>query len=144
MGNVLIVDRMWNRVAKDRMMNYKKLIPSDSFIGRYLDYLSNIETPEAYDFWCAMWALGVRVGKGMYVNRPHSPVFCNWYIILAAESGTTRKSTAVNAISDLIKTAELDEIVTGKTSPEALEIMLHEKTQEKLTYHLLLQNWQLY
>lgn len=115
------------------MMNYKKIVPSDSFIGRYLDYMSNIETPESYDFWCAMWALGVRVGKGMYVNRPHSPVFCNWYIILAAESGTTRKSTAVNTIARVVSDLSVSNphsIITGKTSPEALEILLHEQTRD--------------
>ena len=90
--------------------------------------MSNIETPEAYDFWCAMWALGVRVGRGMHINRPHSPVFCNWYIILAAESGTTRKSTAVNSVSEMIR--DHHKLLVGKTTPQALELLLHEETRD--------------
>ena len=110
-------------------MNYKKLVPVDSFIGQYLEYMSVVETAEAYDFWCALWAIGVESGRVVYVDRPNSPVYLNWYIILAAESGTTRKSTAVSAITRLLD-RDRSMLLTGKTSPESLELMLHERSRQ--------------
>ena len=109
-------------------MNYKKLVPQDSFIGQYMQYMSYVETAESYDFWCALWAIGTGVGRGVYVDRPNSPVYCNWYIILAAESGTTRKSTAISNISNFLRTTH--SLLTGKTSPENLELYLHDKCKE--------------
>ena len=110
-------------------MQYKKLVPEDSFIGQYLEYMSVVETAEAYDFWCAMWAIGVECGREVFVDRPNSSVYLNWYIILAAESGTTRKSTAVSSITRLLD-SNRSMLLTGKTSPEALELMLHERSRK--------------
>lgn len=110
-------------------MNYKKLVPEDSFIGQYMEYMSVVETASAYDFWCAMWGIGVECGRDVFVDRPNSPVYLNWYVILAAESGTTRKSTAVSSITRLIS-SDRQLLLTGKTSPEALEYLLHRESRE--------------
>ena len=109
-------------------MNFKKLVPADSFIGQYMQYMSYVETAESYDFWCALWALGTGVGRGVYVDRPNAPVYCNWYIILAAESGVTRKTTAVNSISKIV--GQSSTIIAGKVSPAGLELYLHDATKE--------------
>ena len=55
-------------------MSYKKLVPQNSFIGQYLEHMSYVETAEAYDFWCAMWAIGVECGHDVFVDRPNTPV----------------------------------------------------------------------
>ena len=112
-------------------MNYRKLVPPDSFIGQYMEYMSYVETAESYDFWCALWAIGTGVGRDVYVDRPNSPVYLNWYIILAAEAGTTRKSTAIGSIRDIVEGTT--PILAGKTSPTSLEILLHERTRESGT-----------
>ena len=109
-------------------MNYKKLVPEDSFVGQYMKYMSVVETAESYDFWCAMWAIGVGCGRDVFVDRPNASVYLNWYIILAAESGTTRKSTAISSIRDIVK--EAGPLLTGRTSPESLDILLHESTRQ--------------
>ena len=90
--------------------------------------MSVVETAESYDFWCAVWAIGTGVGRDVYVDRPNSPIYHNWYIILAAEAGTTRKSTAISSISNVVK--EFDTLLTGRTSPESLELLLHERSTE--------------
>ena len=105
-------------------MNYKKFIKPDTFIGQYMEYMSYVETATSYDFWCALWAIGTGAGRGVYVDRPNSPVYLNWYIILAAEAGTTRKSTAISSISSLL--GGTCTLLTGKTSPIALELHLHD------------------
>jgi hypothetical protein len=93
-----------------------------------MEYMSYVETAYSYDFWTALWAIGTGVGRGVYVDRPNSPVHCNWYIILAAEAGTTRKSTAISGILSIIR--GIDSVLTGKTSPESLELYLHDRTAE--------------
>ena len=109
-------------------MNYKKLVHEDSFIGQYMKYMSYVETAESYDFWCAVWAIGDACGRGVYVDRPNIPVYLNWYIILAAESGSTRKSTAVTSIAGVVETIRRP-LLTGKTSPESLDLLLHEQSR---------------
>ena len=109
-------------------MNYKKLIHEDSFIGRYMDYMSYVETAESYDFWCAVWAIGDACGRRVYVDRPNIPVYLNWYIILAAESGSTRKSTAITSVARIVEDNRRP-LLTGKTSPESLDLLLHEQSR---------------
>ena len=110
-------------------MNYKKLVPPESFIGQYMEYMNNVETASSYDFWCALYAIGVSSGRTVYVNRPSAPVFLNWYIILAAESGITRKSTAISSIKQLLIDTGHN-TVSGKTSPEMLELMMSDMSKE--------------
>ena len=100
-------------------MNYKKLVPPNSFIGQYMEYMSYVETAESYDFWCAVWAIGDTCGRNTYVSRPNTPVYLNWYLILAAESGSTRKSTAIATIAGVVKNNGRP-LLAGKTSPESL------------------------
>ena len=111
-------------------MNYKKLVKPDTFIGKYMQYMSNIETPEAYDFWSAVWALGVGVGRDVIVDRPHAPVHLNWYVILAAESGTTRKSTAVQHASRLVQETTNTIGISTRTSSEQFESVLARQTEQ--------------
>ena len=105
-------------------MNYKSLVPHDSFIGQYMEYMSELETPDAYDFWCGVWAIGVCCGRNVIVDRPRAPVHLNWYVILSAESGTTRKSTAVREISSIVDATKLSPRLSAKTSPEQLTELL--------------------
>jgi hypothetical protein len=113
-------------------VNYSKLVPADSFVGRYLQYMSVQETPHAYDFWNAIWSIGVAAGRNCVVDRPRIPVYLNWYIILVAQSGTTRKSTSVVASTKLVREVLDDNtlLVESKMTPEALELSLHEATRK--------------
>jgi len=111
-------------------MNFGKLVRPDSFIGRYLTYMSGQETPEAYDFWCALWLMSLAVGRGCVVARPRAPVYMNMYVMLVAESGVTRKSSAVRSATKLarrfIETVDPTmDLLEARTTPEALEARLH-------------------
>jgi len=98
-------------------MNYTKIAPPGTFISDYMEYMSEVETSSAYDFWCAIWAMGVGIGRNLYIDRPRAPVYFNWYIILAAESGITRKSTAVRSAINLINRCPEINLITAKTTP---------------------------
>lgn len=110
--------------------NYKKLVKPDTFIGRYLEYCSTGETPVAYDMWTAMWLLSVALGRGVVVDRPSAPVYLNLFLILVAESGVTRKSSAVRRAVKFARDIS-EHLIEAKITPEALEWQLQEQTLEK-------------
>lgn len=99
-------------------INYSMIIPDDSFIGKYLAMMNNSETPQAFDFWSAVWILGAHCGRDVIVDRPRSPVHMNWYVILVGESGRLRKSTTIEQARKYIE--NLGSIITTKCSPESL------------------------
>jgi hypothetical protein len=113
-------------------VNYNKIVKPDTFIGTYLQYCDNSETPYAYDFWTALWMLSVAVGRGIVVDRPSAPIYLNLYCVLVAESGVTRKSTAVRRSVNLVRDLCGDDnlLVESKITPEKLENDLFLQTIE--------------
>lgn len=106
-----------------------KSLPKDSFLARYIDMMSVLETSLVYDFWCAMFCLSNAVGRSVVVDRPRAPVRLNLYVILTAESGVTRKSTAVNTAARIMekfneRTGNRISLINTKTTPERLEQVL--------------------
>lgn len=77
-------------------MNWKKMIPNNTFLYHYLDYTYELETAEDFDFWSAIWILSLLVNRNVYIARPNMPVYMNFYITFIAESGIARKSSAVS------------------------------------------------
>jgi len=116
-------------MTSSRSINYTSLVPKDSFIGRYLDFMKDSETPEVYDFWTALWLMSVAVGRRIVVDRPNAPVFLNWYIVLVGESGITRKSTSVRAAKSLAYKLVDDpkQVVSSRITPQMVEQMLAER-----------------
>lgn len=115
--------------------SYNNLVPHRTFIDDYMRHMSGLETPHAYDFWCAVWLTSLALGRGLVVSRPRIPVHMNWYIMLCAESGLTRKSTAVKCATDVARVflsegAYHVDIIEDKTSPEGLEATLQKLTNE--------------
>lgn len=100
-------------------MNFNKIAPPGTFIHQYMESAADRETSAAYDFWSACWVLGTLCGRDVHVPRPHAPVYMNWYIMLVAESGVTRKSTAVRQARDIVShVLGVDNMIEGKSSPE--------------------------
>jgi hypothetical protein len=59
-------------------------------------------------------------------------VYLNFYAILVAEAGVTRKSTAVRAATEVARCLLTDDtigLIETKTTPEALEFMLSQRTE---------------
>lgn len=113
-------------------LNYKKLVHEDTFIGQYLKYCEHSETPYAYDFWTALWVLSVALGRDIVVLRPSAPVYLNMYCVLVAESGVTRKSTAVRRAVAFTRDLcdEKNQLIESKITPEKLEFDLFMQTVE--------------
>ena len=114
-----------------KRVNYKKLVPQDTFLGEYLSYMEPLETPSAYDFWTALWLLSTSVGRSIVVNRGGAPVYLNLFAILVAESGVTRKSTAVRHVTKFAReTSKENLLIETKITPELLEEKLHRQALE--------------
>lgn len=113
-------------------MNYLKLVKPDTFIGQFMQYCEGSETPHAYDFWTALWLLSVALGRDIVVDRPGAPVFLNVYCILVAESGVTRKSTAVRRAVGFARELCSDRnlLIESKITPEKFEYDLALQTIE--------------
>jgi len=113
---------------------YYHNFPEDSFIARYLRFMSTQETAHAYDLWGSLWCLACACGRATYVARPRAPVYLNMYLILVGDSGIPRKTTSVNTALNLVR--ELYEgsnglgIVDAKLTSEHLDHVIHERTKQ--------------
>jgi len=116
------------------MKHYDRLVPEDSFIGRYLRYMSRTETAYAYDWWCSLWALAGACGRDTYVARPRAPVYLNMYLILIGDSGVPRKTTSVTTagglVRDLYRGADTVGYIDAKMTGERLDEILHQRTEQ--------------
>jgi len=95
--------------------------------------MSALETPVSYDFWCGVWILGSLVGRKMVINRPQAPVFLNPYLVLCADAGLTRKSTAVRLASQLFNRAGLADdchLVTASDTVSNINMNLAQLNEE--------------
>lgn len=80
-----------------KKINYRDIVPTDSFIGRYLKWRENAETPVVFDFWCAMRALSHVVGD-TYVDRPKRVVNLHCLPVLIDDDASLRRGDAHNAL----------------------------------------------
>jgi hypothetical protein len=115
-------------------------LPPDSFIARYIEMQSVLETPLVYDLWTAMFCLSNAVGRSALVDRPRAPVRLNLYLILTAESGVTRKSTAVNTAMRIMEkfndaTGQSINLIHTRTTPERLEQVLADRSDQGGSAH---------
>lgn len=118
-------------MSRPKRINYSKLVPSDTFISRYLELWYGSETPSAYDFWTACFLIGCATGRDVVVDRPLAPVHLNSYIVLVAESGVTRKSTAVRRVPRFLRHLGDEAIlVETRSTQEKLEFDLATQTEQ--------------
>lgn len=85
------------------MVNLKPFVPKGSFIHDYMLHMKDVETPAIFDFWCAVWLIGLGVGDTVYVDRPRNPVRLNWYLLLTSAIGTSSKPLAVTEAAKVAK-----------------------------------------
>lgn len=115
-------------------MHYDRLVPRDSFMGRYLSYMQSQETALPYDWWCGLFCMATACARNVYVDRPRAPVYLNLYVVLVGESGIPRKTTAISTAARLVRSivASNNDIahIDGKITPEKLDDLLHERTME--------------
>lgn len=115
--------------------------PSDSsFIASYLRKSEATETPPIFNLWGALWVIGNIAGRAAYVARPLAPVYLNWYVIIVADSGVARKSTAIRHATEILRryAPEYAEFIEGKVTPEKLEQTLALQSLRTETAHAII------
>jgi len=114
--------------------------PKDSYIELFMSLLKDQETPSEYDFWAAVWTVGAVIGRSCFIDRPRAPIYFNWYVIICAESGMTRKSTVINFANDMIEGClpEGAEVLQNKTTPEKLWTMMANQSGERGKSHVVI------
>jgi hypothetical protein len=115
------------------MSIFRDAVKEGTFLHRYLQYMSPLETPLAYDLWCGLWLISNAIGRRIVVNRPKAPVFLNLYMVLCADAGTTRKSTAIRMCEAVYRHAGFDRTaltITGGATPEKLREQLAIRSAE--------------
>ena len=114
--------------------NYNAIAKEGTFLHAYMKYVSMLETPLSYDFWCGVWLLSSLLGRRIRIERPGAPVWLNTYLVLCAEAGSTRKSTAISRSAKVFRAISPDtnRLLTSKVTPEGLldeltHLTLHDK-----------------
>jgi hypothetical protein len=124
-------------------LNYRSYVPDGSFIAEYMDAQQDSETASAYDFWCACWLLSVGIGRTIRIERPRAPIYMNLYCILTAESGVTRKGTAVKLATEVARLfmeqhAMGMRLIQNATTPARLLVAMNELTARFDTTELVI------
>lgn len=114
----------------------RNCVKEGTFLDAYLRWNAPLETPLAYDFWCGMWLLSSAIGRQIHIPRPGAPVYLNLYIVLCADAGITRKSTAVARAMETynaVGLANCRKTVTGSITPEAFTTSLALQSRDRGT-----------
>lgn len=113
-------------------MDYRRIVPPGTFLGRYLRYMQSQETASIYDFYCGLWCISTVCGRYAYVSRPRAPVYLNLFVVLVGESGVARKTTSIRVAGDVVRgiVGRDKEIgmLDAKVTPEKLDELLHERS----------------
>jgi hypothetical protein len=114
--------------------------PKDSYIELFMSLLKDQETPSEYDFWAAVWTIGAVVGRSCYIDRPRAPIYFNWYLVICAESGMTRKSTVINFAHDMIQGClpNYATVLQTKTTPEKLWALMSNQSGQHGRSHVVI------
>jgi hypothetical protein len=81
-------------------IDWRKIIPPDTFLRRFMDITSRDDLPEEFYFWLGMTALGFAVGRST-VLTDSPPVTANLYVCLFGRSGLG-KSRSTKVLTELL------------------------------------------
>lgn len=86
------VSQMWAEDDEEDVViyptiNWRNLIPEDTFLHEYMGACSNDDSPEEYHFWHGLLALGHAVGRKVTLDD-HRPVYSNLLVCLLGATGT--------------------------------------------------------
>lgn len=85
------------------MLDWRRIIPTDTFLYEYLEATSHDDSPEEYHFWHGLLALGHAVGRNAFLNDTR-PVYGNLLVCLLGGTGFG-KSRSRAWLDDVIEEA---------------------------------------
>jgi hypothetical protein len=84
-------------------INWRSIVPEDTFLFEYLSAASNDDSPEEYHFWHGLIGLGHAVGRNVYLED-HNHVFGNLMVCLMGGTGVG-KSRSRRWLTTVLKDA---------------------------------------
>lgn len=92
-----------------------------NFLKKYVSILEGTEVPPRFSIWCGISAISAMLERRIWLDMGVYYIFPNMFIILVAESGRARKSTAVKATKTLLYAVDPGpKLIAQKITPEAL------------------------
>jgi len=92
-----------------------------NFLKKYVSILEGTEVPPRFSIWCGISAISAMLERRIWLDMGIYHIFPNMFIILVAESGRARKSTAVKATKTLLYAVDPGpKLIAQKITPEAL------------------------
>lgn len=85
------------------ILDWKKIVPEETFLYEYMEACTNDDSPEEYHFWHGLLALGHAVGRNAYLNDTR-PVYGNLLVCLLGGTGYG-KSRSRAWLDDVIEEA---------------------------------------
>lgn len=93
----------------------------DGIIPNICKYCSETEIPSLYALWVGISTISAILGRRCCIEFGYEAVYPNTFIILVAESGTCRKSSAIRVAKRFLKEVKPSvNLLSQKMTPEAL------------------------
>lgn len=90
---------------------------NEDLFATYLAYIGKSEAPMIFHRWSFLAILSAWMGRRYFLPFGHSEINCNMYVMLMGEAGS-RKTTAINQATKLLKAAGFSNISASKTTKE--------------------------
>ena len=112
-------------------MSDKRLLPD--WLSNYIELTSELEAKEQLHLWTGLCLLSSVVRRRIYLDMKYGHVFPNMYVIIVAESGKARKSTAIDFGHDLLMEAlpDINVMYDSMTSQALVASLNHTTTDSK-------------
>lgn len=104
----------------------------NSFIEAFLDYSHNVGVPHKFLLWSAISGIAAALERKTWLTfNGLQVIYPNMYIMLVAESGIARKSTATRTLIEIVHEVENIKHMTQQLSAASLVEQLVEAGNEK-------------
>lgn len=90
-----------------------------NWLQSYCNYVKDTESPDIYNYWCALHCLSSTLKRNVYVIRGFYKIYANQYIVLVGPPGVG-KGTAINPAIALTKIADTVNYVSDRTTAEKI------------------------
>lgn len=106
----------------------KRIRYEAGWLKDYEKLTSDQESPRVFHQWCGLFALSCALGRRVFLDRGVYILYPNLYVMLVAESGKYKKSTAIEIIESMVRRALPGmPLIAQKVTPEALLLELHRR-----------------
>lgn len=102
-----------------------------SFFEDYFNYVGETEAPMLYHRWCSLSMIGTLLCRSTWFPFGHSRIFPNQYVMLMGSPGT-RKGTAINISTKLLKGTGYNRFAPDRLSKERFLMEMRPQFEEEL------------